>query len=152
MDDPESTDDNLHHQNGGLQIPGVNDHWENHLGSDRSHRQREIEEPFARNRSKYRSQSFEMESDSCPSVLNPSYQQSVHHRVRPSPQHLHQRHGEQLDVHRQSQDEFSSASAQSRIHPSIHPSSINLWRIGITAGEKVVTAFMLTEISMQWTR
>jgi len=96
---------------------------ENHLGSDRSHRQSEIEQSFARNRSKYRSQSFEMESDSRPSVLNPSYQQSVHHRVRPSPQHLHQRHGEQLDVHRQSQDEFSSASAQSRIHPSINDQS-----------------------------
>jgi len=37
---------------------------ENHLGSDRSHRRREIELPFARNRSKYPSQSFEMESDS----------------------------------------------------------------------------------------
>ena len=66
MDDSESTDDDLHHQNGSLQYPGVNDRLENHLGSDRSHRQREIEPPFARNRSEYRSQSFEMESDSYP--------------------------------------------------------------------------------------
>jgi len=64
MDDSESTDDNLHHQNGGLQYTGVNDRLENHLGSDRSHRRREIEPPFARNLSKYPSQSFEMESDS----------------------------------------------------------------------------------------
>ena len=46
MDDSESTDDNLHHQNGGLQYTGVNDRLENHLGADRSRR------------------SFEMESDS----------------------------------------------------------------------------------------
>ena len=123
MDDSESTDDDLHHQNGGLQYPGVNDRLENHLGSDRSHRQREIEPPFARNRSEYHSQSFEMESDSRPSVLNPSYQQRVHHRVRPSPQHLHQRQGEQLDAHRQSQDQSQSASAQYHIHPSINDRS-----------------------------
>ena len=124
MDDSESTDNNLHHQNGGLQYPGVNDSLENHLGSDQSHRRREIEPPFARNRSEYRSQSFEMESDSRPSVLNPSYQQRVHHRVRPSPQHLHQRHGEQLDAHWQSQDQSQSASAQSHMHPSINDRSV----------------------------
>jgi len=66
MDDPESMDDKLDHQKGALQIPGVNDHFEIHLGSGRSQSQRAIEEPFARNRSEYCSQSVEMESDSYP--------------------------------------------------------------------------------------
>jgi len=124
MDDSESTDDNLYHQNGGLQYTGVNDRLENHLGSDRSHRRREIKPPFAHNRSEYRSQSSEMESDSHPYVLNKSYQQRVLHRDRPSPQHLHQGQGEQLDAHRQSQDQSQSTSAHSHLHSSINDRSV----------------------------
>jgi len=82
MDDPESMDDKLDHQNGALQIYGVNDCLENHLGSDRCHRQREIEPAFARNRSEYRSQSFEMESDSYPLSNSQSLSLSVNLKER----------------------------------------------------------------------
>ena len=82
MDDSESMDDDLHHQNGGLQYPGVNDRSENHLGSDRSHRRREIEPSFAHNRSEYRSQSFEMESDSYPLSNSRSLSLSVNLKER----------------------------------------------------------------------
>ena len=124
MDNLDSTDDELHHQNGALQIPLVNDHRENHLQSDQSQSQWESEQQFANNHSEHRSQSLEMESDSRPSVLNPSCQQRVHHSVRPCPKHLHQRHSEHLDAHRQSQEISQSASAQSRMYPSINDRSV----------------------------
>ena len=62
-----------------------NYHRENNLQSDHSQNQRESEQHLANNHSEYHSQYLQMEPDSHPSVLNPSYQQRVHRRDRPSP-------------------------------------------------------------------
>jgi len=82
MDDQDSTDDELHHQNRAPHNPRRNNHRENKLQSDHSQNQRESEQQLANNHSEYRSQSLQ-EPDSHPSVLNPSYQQRVHRRDRP---------------------------------------------------------------------